>query len=249
MEKQLRNIITIAEDRCNGCGLCIEHCRHEALEIREGKAVLLSESACNGLGSCVTFCPEKALALVRRVAYPHPAAAALATAAREAALARQHGAPSAPRLIPPIAKDTPSASEAVSVTAADIETVQDGCGPCRHWPLKIRLAPVDDPQLAGSHILAAGDCTAFACPDFHRLVNPGKVTLIGCPKFENPKELTEKITEIFRIARPESCTIARMEKPCCKGLVTICSDAAKAAGFDGPLQDIVIHCKGGLGPQ
>lgn len=117
-------------------------------------------------------------------------------------------------------------------------------GPCAHWPIKLCVAPDDDPALRGASILVAGDCTAFACADFHGRIGRGRAVLIGCPKFESPKVLTDKMIDVFRRAGPVECSIARMEKPCCKGLLTICADAAKAAGFTGPIRESIVYCSG-----
>lgn len=113
-----------------------------------------------------------------------------------------------------------------------------------HWPLKLRLAPVEEPLLRHAHLLICGDCTAFASSAFHDTLSPGRAMLIGCPKFEDPRMLTAKLVELFQVAAPSGCTVARMEKPCCKGLYTICQDAAKTSGLDMGIDETVISCSG-----
>ena len=39
----IRRIITIDEDKCNGCGLCAEVCHEGAIGMVDGKAKLLRE--------------------------------------------------------------------------------------------------------------------------------------------------------------------------------------------------------------
>ncbi|MDD3042113.1 MAG: phosphoadenosine phosphosulfate reductase family protein [Methanosarcinaceae archaeon] len=40
---------------CKGCGVCVGHCDHEAIEIRDGKAVITD--ACIHCGACIEVCP------------------------------------------------------------------------------------------------------------------------------------------------------------------------------------------------
>jgi len=64
----LRKIITIDEDKCNGCGLCIPACAEGALQIVDGKAKLISETYCDGLGACLGECPQGAITIEEREA-------------------------------------------------------------------------------------------------------------------------------------------------------------------------------------
>jgi len=56
-----RSIITIDEDRCNGCGQCVPDCPEGAIQIIDGKARLVSDLFCDGLGACIKTCPYEAL--------------------------------------------------------------------------------------------------------------------------------------------------------------------------------------------
>lgn len=63
-----RNIITVDEAKCNGCGICVTACHEGALQIIDGKAKLVSESYCDGLGACLPECPMDAIHLEEREA-------------------------------------------------------------------------------------------------------------------------------------------------------------------------------------
>jgi NAD-dependent dihydropyrimidine dehydrogenase PreA subunit len=64
----IREIVTIDEDKCNGCGICVPNCHEGALQIIDGKARLISELMCDGLGACLGHCPEGAIAIEKREA-------------------------------------------------------------------------------------------------------------------------------------------------------------------------------------
>ena len=59
----LREIITIDEDLCNGCGECITACAEGALQLVNGKAKLVKEQYCDGFGDCIGDCPTGALVI------------------------------------------------------------------------------------------------------------------------------------------------------------------------------------------
>ena len=46
----LRKIITIDQEKCNGCGLCAQACHEQAIGMVDGKAALLRDDYCDGLG-------------------------------------------------------------------------------------------------------------------------------------------------------------------------------------------------------
>ena len=86
----IRRIITIDEEKCNGCGLCADACHEGAIGIVDGKAKLLREDYCDGLGDCLPSCPMNAISFEEREAPAYNEAAVLA--------ARQ--AKSGPRNVP-----------------------------------------------------------------------------------------------------------------------------------------------------
>jgi len=51
---------------CNGCGLCIPNCPEGAIQLIDGKAVVVSDMFCDGLGACLGHCPEGAITIEER---------------------------------------------------------------------------------------------------------------------------------------------------------------------------------------
>jgi TPP-dependent indolepyruvate ferredoxin oxidoreductase alpha subunit len=56
-------IVTVDEDKCNGCGWCIEACECGAITLHPNKQKVIVCDLCNGEPECVQFCPEGALSL------------------------------------------------------------------------------------------------------------------------------------------------------------------------------------------
>ena len=66
----IRTVVSIDDERCNGCGDCVAACEEGAIRIVDGKARLVSDSLCDGLGACLGHCPEGALDVEYREAAP-----------------------------------------------------------------------------------------------------------------------------------------------------------------------------------
>lgn len=48
---------------CTGCGICLDVCPHQVLEIVDDIAKLTKPEACDGSGDCVEACPVQAITL------------------------------------------------------------------------------------------------------------------------------------------------------------------------------------------
>ena len=79
----VRKIITIDEEKCNGCGLCADACHEGAIGIVDGKAKLLREDYCDGLGDCLPACPVNAISFEEREAPAYNEAAVLAAKSKK----------------------------------------------------------------------------------------------------------------------------------------------------------------------
>ncbi len=66
-----RDIVKIDETLCNGCGECVPNCHEGALQIIDGKAILISDLMCDGLGACLGHCPMGAITIEQRDAEPY----------------------------------------------------------------------------------------------------------------------------------------------------------------------------------
>ena len=66
-----RTVIKINEALCDGCGACVKGCHEGALQLINGKAVMISDLYCDGLGACIGECPVNAIELEEREAEPY----------------------------------------------------------------------------------------------------------------------------------------------------------------------------------
>ena len=248
-----RKIVSIDQNLCNGCGLCVSACHEGAIQLIDGKAKLISDSYCDGLGDCLPACPVDAIQIVEREAADYDEAA---VAARQAA-AKGHAAPApAPTPAPAAAKPPlpcgcpgmlaksmapkPAAAAPAPDAPAGAPVAQLG-----NWPVQIKLVNPRAPYLQNAALLVAADCTAFAYADIHRKFMRNKVTLIGCPKLDEG-DYAEKLTAILQANDIKSVTVLRMEVPCCGGLASAVQRALQASGKMIPWQVVTISTDGAI---
>jgi len=55
--------IRVDEDKCNGCGWCIETCEYGAITLHPNTHKVIICDTCNGEPKCIPLCPESALSL------------------------------------------------------------------------------------------------------------------------------------------------------------------------------------------
>lgn len=49
-------------EKCTGCGICVEICPVNAVELKKGKAMISDE--CVVCGQCLAQCPDNAISLI-----------------------------------------------------------------------------------------------------------------------------------------------------------------------------------------
>lgn len=232
----IRKIITINEEKCNGCGLCAEACHEGAIGMVNGKAKLLRDDYCDGLGDCLPACPTGAITFEEREAADYDEAAVEAHKAKRAAAKFK-------------AKESGAADASGSVAATDAANAAGSPAPIEsqlaNWPVQIKLAPIQAPYFEDADLLIAADCSAYAYGNFHKDFIEGKITLMGCPKLDMV-DYSEKLTEMFASNTIRSITLTRMEVPCCGGLEYAVKQAIAASGKDIPLKVVTIGINGVL---
>ena len=237
-----RKIITINEDKCNGCGLCVNACHEGALQMVDGKARLVSESYCDGLGDCLPECPTGTITIEEREAQ-----------AFDKAAVSKHST----EKNPPAACACPSASARTFIRRQEGREEQpEHVSRLGQWPCQIKLAPVTAPYFTGppptcasagafngARLLVAADCTAFAYANVHEKFMKGKITLIGCPKLDMT-DYSEKLAAIIKNNDIRSVDVLRISVPCCGGMENAVKQALVKSGKMIPWSVTVISPDG-----
>ncbi len=222
-----RRIIKINEEKCTGCGICVEACHERAIEIVDGKARLVSDEYCDGLGACLPACPEKAIEIVEVEAKPFNEEAVKERLSRLKSVCNCPGAKE-------LEIKRPLSMKAISRDESEL----------KNWPIQMKLMNPGAKFFSNSDLLVAADCTAFAYASIHPEFMRGRVTLIGCPKLDDAELYYEKLLQIFKTHRINSVTVLRMEVPCCSGIVHIVRKAMEDADALVPLREEVITIQG-----
>ncbi len=229
-----RKIIEIDESLCNGCGQCVTGCAEGALAIVDGKARIVADHFCDGLGACIGHCPTGALQIIEREAPDFDEKAVEEHLAAHEKAAAPSGCPGSRPL-------TLSPCQQANVPVAQPAT---GASPLSTWPIKLRLVPPDAPFLRGARLLLTSDCVPPAFPAYTSAFLPGRVALLGCPKFDDAQSYVDKLAEILRQNDIVDITVLQMEVPCCSGMSRIAALAVAAAGKRIPVTQVVVTRRG-----
>jgi ferredoxin len=219
-----RKRIKIDEEKCVGCGKCIDACKSGhggALALVDGKAKVVKEDYCDGLGACIGECPFGAISFeeVENGKTPKPATKPAG------------GCPGSRSLM---FENKPQMNDAPAYSASALNA----------WPIQLHLVSPAAAQFKDADILIAASCSAFSMGAFHKTLLEGRALVIACPKLDVQDGYLEKLTELFASKAPKSVTIARMEVPCCSGLTNLVVAAKAAARSSLPLSEVVIGLNG-----
>ena len=223
----IRKIISIDEEKCNGCGACANACHEGAIGMVNGKAKLLRDDYCDGLGDCLPACPVDAIHFIYREAAAYD----------EAAVLKHKQEKDTPHVCP--GSMNRSFTPAEAAPASSVRPVNR----LSQWPVQIKLANISAPFFDGADLLIAADCSAYAYAAFHEDFIRGRVTLVGCPKLDSV-DYSEKLAEIFRRNDIRSILVVRMEVPCCGGLTMAVKKALEQSGKDIPAEVVTISTTG-----
>jgi len=251
--KNVRKIIKIDEELCDGCGICVPDCAEGSLKIIDGKAKLVADNLCDGLGACLGACPTGALKIIEREAdefdeeaveeYLEEEKKKEAGAAQPATM--DCGCASTHIQSFPKSSEAPKASPCKTANApTTIPTAQGGDSALTHWPVQIRLIPAHAPFLQNANLLVAADCTAVAVRNFQADYLEGKTVMMGCPKFDDAESYIQRFAEIITTCNLKSLTILIMEVPCCSAMSAIIRQAMERAGKTVPVEQITISTRG-----
>lgn len=215
-----QKVIQIDESLCIGCGLCTQACQEGAIALVDGVAKLIKEDHCDGLGNCLPECPVGALKLVERQKVDIQEGTSMACGCSS-------------HLEKPIIRE--KREEDVQERPSSTELNQ--------WPVQLKLISESASYLKGADLLIASDCSAFSYGNFHQDFMKDKITVIACPKLDGT-DYSEKISNIIINNDIKSITVARMEVPCCGGLVQMVKKALELSGKVIPWQIATISTDG-----
>ncbi len=208
-------IIQIDQDKCIGCGLCVNTCHQSSIALVDGKAKVVNEDFCDGLGRCLPGCPVDAISFskkdIKNKSEQHLGCSSSKSMNLNTNRVKQNsGCQSAKPMTLNINKPLNSTTNSHSNL--------------RQWPVQIKLVSSTASFFENANILIAADCSAFAHPNFNATYMQNKVVLIGCPKLDSGN-YHDKLLEIFTHNNISSVTVVKMEVPCCNGLAGATKEA------------------------
>jgi len=232
-----RNIIKIDENKCNGCGQCVNACAEGAIEIVNGKAKLVSEIYCDGLGACLGTCPQDAITIEQREA---------AEFDEEATKKHLEENKKSQKPIDFVCPGLMAAKLREKDEQEDSSGAIGAVSRLSHWPVQLKLVSPSAPYFTNSDLLLVADCVPFAMGDFHEKFLKNHSVVVGCPKLDDAGFYIDKLGEILNINNLKSLTVVHMEVPCCHGLTQIVKQAISKNKIEMTFEDVTIDLKGNI---
>ncbi|HUS71676.1 MAG TPA: 4Fe-4S binding protein [Sedimentisphaerales bacterium] len=232
----MRNIVKIDEEKCDGCGQCVDACSEGAIKIIDGKAKLVSEVYCDGLGACIGHCPQDAITIEKREADQFDEEATKAHLAKEQNAHSQTDFVCPGTMAKKLSKKGKSAGNSDAAVPSQLS----------HWPVQLKLVSPQAPYFADADLLLVADCVPFAMGDFHNKFLKERSIVVGCPKLDNADFYIEKLAQILKGNKLNSLTVLHMEVPCCFGLTHIAREAIARSGVKMTFEDVTIDLRGNV---
>jgi NAD-dependent dihydropyrimidine dehydrogenase PreA subunit len=233
--KTIRKIIQINEEKCTGCGICIDSCAEGALALVNGKARLVKEKYCDGLAACLRECPEGALKIIEKEAEDFDE-----KAVRDHLEERQKAV-----------RSTPCACAGAAVREVEKAAIATGSSKdarqepmLTHWPVQLALVPPGAKFLEDADVVLIADCVPFAYPNLHQDFLKDHAVLVGCPKLDDAEAHLEKLTGIIKKSNIKSLSVVHMEVPCCSGLAYLARTAIANSGKAVTFKEVTIKING-----
>lgn len=266
----LRDVITINEEKCNGCGQCITGCPEGALQLIDGKARLVSDLFCDGLGACIGNCPVDAITIEKREAEPYDEYKVMENIIKggdnvikahlkhlkdhgqreyyEQAIAylEQHN-----MFVPLLEEKTQCncpGQMMKTIAREDSKEVNVDMSPqLMNWPIQLSLMNPDADYFENADLLISADCVPFSYPNFQQKFLKGKILMMFCPKLDKVIDTyVEKLVYIFKTKDIKSITIVHMEVPCCSGVEIVVKRALENAQKVITIKDYTVSISGDL---
>ena len=232
----MRNIVKIDEEKCDGCGLCVNACAEGAIKIIDGKAKLVSEIYCDGLGACIGHCPQDAITIEKREATQFDKEATKKHLAKEKNTQMQTDFVCPGMMDKKLREKSGTADSGATAVPSQLS----------HWPVQLKLVSPHAPYFANADLLLVADCVPFAMGDFHNRFLKDSSIVVGCPKLDNPEFYIEKLATILKANKLNSLTVIHMEVPCCFGLTHIAREAIARSGTKMTFEDVTIDLHGNV---
>ena len=262
-----RQIITIDEELCNGCGECVTACAEGALQIVDGKARLVKEQFCDGFGDCIGDCPTGALKIEEKESEEFDEQATkdyLRETQGEDAVKRMEVAAEKHEQVSGLSPQVSGGGEGggcpgtrmrMNLKSDSQAQATSGNGlPSKvnnseldQWPIQLHLVQPGAPFFSDKELAVISTCAPIASADVHWRFIKGRGVVVGCPKLDRTEGYAEKLGEILKDPSIPKVIVVRMEVPCCGGLTAIVKEAVSLSGrSDLVFEEVTVGLDGGV---